>query len=544
MSRRLPMILVGCAAVILLSYAAWPLRKAWFTADDYSMIALVRHNTNPLWFFVADPFATYMYRPIGMLLWSVSVSVFGNSSLAHYGISVTLHAAVACALGFMVYQATRQSRIALCAGVLFAVNPGALKTAAWLSDRFDLLAALFCLLALIAAGKPASGRRNWWLIPVAATASAFSKETAFILLPLLGLRIWSLPGLTKRFAHKILAISALPFVWVLIAHRWLLADFESRYTATHLSGSALRGSTSWLAHWPDAIAGHPVADATSAFLGAAMLLVALGLCWLAFAHRVGRRWAVIAGILWSGPMVLQAPIWQEYVPHEDPLSSPYNYRFYYLAGLGFALALSLAASTLRRTPARTGSALCIVLLAIIWSATTARAEMKTWADSTGKAERRVVEAAGALASTLKPEAPCTVFFLGTSGESNLFQLVSDAAVKSALPEGHPGMRCVFVTERSPWFLITAETPRTDRVWQPFTARTNRAHLPMHAKSFGTLCIHHFDQLEPGLRVATPNPVLLHWEGNGFRRGLDLPGDAKAATDDQSTNGRVAHPQND
>ena len=95
------MILVGCAAAILLSYAAWPLRKAWFTADDYSMIALVRHNTNPLWFFVADPFATYMYRPIGMLLWSVSVSVFGNSSLAHYGISVTLHAAVACALGFI-----------------------------------------------------------------------------------------------------------------------------------------------------------------------------------------------------------------------------------------------------------------------------------------------------------------------------------------------------------------------------------------------------------------------------------------------------------
>lgn len=190
------------AALGGLIFAAWPLSEAGYFADDYTMLALVRHSENPLWFFVADPFFTYMYRPVGMSLWWISEASFGNLSVAHYVINLVLHAAVACGLGLLVHQATRQTRIAVGAGVLFALNPGTLKVATWLSARFDLLAGIFTLFALIAAGRAISGRGRWWEVLLLVTAAALSKEVTLLLLPLLALRIWNHPGLTRQLCVK------------------------------------------------------------------------------------------------------------------------------------------------------------------------------------------------------------------------------------------------------------------------------------------------------------------------------------------------------
>jgi hypothetical protein len=101
---------------------------------------------------------------------------------------------------------------------------------------------------------------------------------------------------------------------------------------------------------------------------------------------------------------------------------------------------------------------------------------------------------------------CIVQFLGVSTLHRTFGETSDLMVKAFLQKNSPAMRCVFLTERSPFLVITPVDTCDSKRWSP--------HLPIRlnigAKPFANLCYHFFDQADNAALLDHPNLVRFHW----------------------------------
>ena len=159
------------------------------------------------------------------------------------GANLAMFAVLACLAGVLGWAACRRAgmgwAVAMAGGVaatLFtAWHPAMAETAAWVSGRFDLMAALFFTggLALVASG--AKGR-VWWL-PACTALTILSKDAAmFLMLPLLAVSMadhaegWRVRVVS---AAGVLAVSAV----LLAARAWVLGDGFSN-PADHGEGAA------------------------------------------------------------------------------------------------------------------------------------------------------------------------------------------------------------------------------------------------------------------------------------------------------------------
>lgn len=513
---------------LALGLAVWPLRHAWFSTDDFTHLALVRQAANPLLFFVADPTSNYTYRPFGMLVWWLTGVLFGADAHGHYLFNVLLHLGVALALGHLIHRLTGKPALSWLAGGAFALHPGMLSVGIWSASRFDVLAALFCLLCLIRIERAADGRGRWLPVIAWAACAAFSKEISLVLLPALAVHLWTNPGSSPRARLCRIALAAAPFCLVLAAHQFLLASMETQLNLTRPFAGILRGALGWIESLPDAMAGRPLRIWPALSIGTLIIALLAALTILARDRRIDWRWALTAALLTFGPMFLQAPVFQLILTVAEPLSLPVNFRFYYLSGIGCLLALSLALAPLdvSAMARRATAALAILMLASF--ALRAHGAMSNWANGTGGEARRVVEAATEVARTFGADRPCTVFLLDVPNYILEFPIVSDAAIKSILPRGHPALGCIFVTERSPARNFTHGVACDDASWRPFVPRI-KGNAPVAARPFGGLCVHHFADLPAPLRDQAPQPRVLRWRDGAFKPerapGAEQPGRA-------------------
>ena len=203
-------LLVAVAALALIAFL--PALKNGFTHwDDNTYV-----TDNPLvaslsWGHIKTIFTTPhygVYVPLAMVSYALERAAFGPGPAAPHAVNVALHAAVA-ALAFWLFFLLlgRNGPAAFAAAALFAVHPLRVESVAWISERKDLLCALFFVWALLAYARGGeSGRRRllvrtWFLFLAALLSKPMALSLPFVLLAMDGLATGRISR--KAFREKI-----------------------------------------------------------------------------------------------------------------------------------------------------------------------------------------------------------------------------------------------------------------------------------------------------------------------------------------------------
>ena len=192
------------AAAALGAFAAVVPRSGW-VFDDH---VLIERNADLLhsdiWWraFMRDYYATSeapgesgYYRPVAVLCNAFDAQVGRARPAAAHVTNLVLHAAATLAVVPALAALGVPAVAAWCTALVFAVHPVHAESVAFVSGRVDVLATLFVLLAMGAAG---SRRRGAWIgVGVASLLAFLSKEITVVLPALLGL-VWWRQGRGRR----------------------------------------------------------------------------------------------------------------------------------------------------------------------------------------------------------------------------------------------------------------------------------------------------------------------------------------------------------
>ena len=341
-------------------------------------------------------------------------ALWGDAPAGYHLTNVLLHAAAAAALTLLASALAVSWPVGLLTGLLFALHPVQSEAVCAVSFRADLFAALFVLLALLAARRAHAGRPVAWTAAAAGffALALLSKENAVVLpaLALLADRLTPPPRASaRRTAAQLMAFTLVLAAYA--AFRVPRGSYESlaprvaspasavpaapNRRTVHIDPSPppwkaalptrtarMRGMLSVfldyarLIVWPSGLQADrsPVLDSSRlnirAMGGAA---VALGLLLGAFGLR-RRAPAASLGLVWF--LVALTPV-SGLVPIHNIIAE----RYLYLPMAGAALAAAAAFATVARRTRRPGLALALagVALTVAAGATTAR-RIPAWRD--------------------------------------------------------------------------------------------------------------------------------------------------------------------
>ena len=324
----------------------------------------------------------YNWHPLTWLAHMADAELYGLNPAGHHLSSLLLHAANAILLFFVLRRATGHGPAALAAAALWAVHPLRAESVVWISERKDVLAAFFGLLALLAYVRGPRPGRTFWV--AAAFAASLLAKPAWVTLPclLLLLDAWPLGRWPREPAWK-LVLEKAPL--------WLLAAGSCAMTlAAQSAGGAVKSFAALPAGarlanaataavqylralvWPTDLAVYypfPAGGASAAAVaGAAVLLLALTALAVVFARRapwglVGWLWFLGALVPMIGLVQVGGQAWAD--------------RYSYLPHIGLALALAggLAKIADRRVwPVAAG----LGVAGLVWLA---RAQTAVWRDT-------------------------------------------------------------------------------------------------------------------------------------------------------------------
>lgn len=465
--------------VIATAAAYWPALRSCFVTDDFFLLVIARHTGDPLSLFLHSHFpGSFFYRPMGMTLWWLSAALFDNAPKPHYVLNLCLHAGVACALWRLLVVWTQARVPALLCALAFALHPIAIGTSLWLADRFDLLSALFALLAMTAAWNFAGHGRRGSLVATLAFAAlaALAKEIGFsVFVPIVLIWAWPLAASTPVFwsRQRRAAGLAVVFALLLLAWRhWLIGDVGTRAVLgdTPLSQEILDGFRKWgvnLVVYTTEIARSRITFMIEAAAG----LLFLALLGIGLARAGARRHERIALFAATGlvlaTILLQAPVLRTLPPSFDvPADAQViatGARMFYLSLLGLIAFIGVLWGIAARTFAASRWARSLTIAAAVSC-------FLPWAvDAHGlaRAYRRESLPATQLAQTTLAAVTripaigerCQVHFLGVEkalspAQELAFSMQIDAAIKAlASPAQAYLQTCRFQTDRTPWFYV-------------------------------------------------------------------------------------------
>jgi len=223
--RFVALSLIVIWAVVMIAYA--PGLSDPFLFDDYTHLSNSATQSWGAMFgnaFSAHPTAgDFSFRPLGYITYWLDYRWAGFESLRWHLWNVLVHAANSI-LVFVLARQLKLSRVAsIFAGLLFAVHASHAEVTGWMAARFDLLAFLFSLLALIALIQFVDYRKPVWLaLMVLATLLALlSKEAAFSL-PLMALCLIPFRRIAARSIVKLSGMMAAICSIVFIYRGWVL----------------------------------------------------------------------------------------------------------------------------------------------------------------------------------------------------------------------------------------------------------------------------------------------------------------------------------
>lgn len=214
--------LIAVTLIVFSSVASHP----FITLDDHDYVVrneVVQRGLNGAG--IAWAFTTFHaanWHPVTWLSHMLDVSLFELRPGAHLLMNVFLHALAAAALFAALHALTGHPGRSVAVALFFAIHPLAVQSAAWVSERKNVLCALFWFLALWAYARYARSRgsRDYLLVVLFFALSLLSKPMA-VTFPAALLLIDYWPLRRFRIAEKIplFVLSAISSLVTLQAQR-------------------------------------------------------------------------------------------------------------------------------------------------------------------------------------------------------------------------------------------------------------------------------------------------------------------------------------
>jgi hypothetical protein len=276
----LPMVLIAC----MIGVAFWRASRISFLSDDYVLVSLAQDFTGNYRAMFTHGGGDGFFRPLGYLSLAWTSTWAGLDPDRWHRVALLLHLANSL-LVYVLAGAIGLSRgSSWFASALFAWSGANPEAVVWIAGRFDLLAAFFGLIALVAFIKLwEESSWRWGMLALASLGAAMlSKESAYgiplAMLVYVAGRRPAPPGRTRYLAPFFLLAA------VMFGYRWMLQGGIGGYLDP-------RGR-------PQALSLHPV-----------LMIEALGLrLWAVLFFPVNweiptGRWLGIATMLYAGVWV-------------------------------------------------------------------------------------------------------------------------------------------------------------------------------------------------------------------------------------------------
>lgn len=202
-------------AVLIALVALYPAGRVGLLSDDFILVSQAQSFTlSTLVPLFTSAGGDGFFRPLGYLSFDLNALTGG-----WHWVSLGIHAANAGLVALLAARLGGSGLVAFLAGTLFALHGTHLEAAVWIAGRFDLLAVLFALGALLLFGRNTAGALACTL------AALWSKEAAFVLPGLVSLLAWH-EGKAQRTTLPYWTLTGAAFLY-----RWVLLGGIGGYTA-------------------------------------------------------------------------------------------------------------------------------------------------------------------------------------------------------------------------------------------------------------------------------------------------------------------------
>jgi hypothetical protein len=460
--------LAGVCLAAIWCYA--PALHAYFMQDDFLLLALARMVHQPLQVFYHDHFpGSLFFRPLGIFIWWLTTAAFERAPYGQYAANLALHLGVVFALYTLLQRLRRDAPLNAAWTAAFAVHPVAIGTALWLSDRFDLIATAFSLVALSAAiayvQRPRAGAMAavlvFLLLAFAGKEIAIVGALAACALIALPNRDWPLTPMQRWPA--VAAILLLVCAWLVYRAALMTNPQNSLLHADSLVATFAKGIALWFRVGYDYFVVDPRQAAWMTALqalGAVPIVLAI-IVTARDGNPPSRAYGLVAAIaillLLPGPT--QAPVVSIFVSAVGAARGWFymaiESRLYHisLAGLIAALML-LTTQAVSAAPDRRFSRVdCLVAagLALMMAAwiPASHALAHDYASHTREQVGPLQAAHTAIARLDLPSGRCQIYLLDATSLWG-FADSGDATIKATAPDLGRLEHCLVLTERTPW----------------------------------------------------------------------------------------------
>jgi len=333
------------------------------------------------------------WHPLTWLSHMLDVELFGEHAGGHHASSVLLHGCNAVLCFLALRALTGRLGLAAAVALLFAVHPLRVESVAWISERKDVLSALFFfLLLLVHARRVRTGGAGLYALELLCLTLGLLAKPMLVSVPLvlLALDVWVLDR--ARLGARRLVLETLPFALLALASALLtvyaqraggaLNTLEFLPLEARLANAPL-ALWSYLAHlaWPAELAYfYPhralVVSEPEAWNAAALAALCGVLALIAAGVGLRRRAPLAtAGLAWF--LVMLLPVIGIVQVGEQALAD----RYTYLPTVGLTLALLALVAPALTTAARARAGTLVLALAASALAARTLRQVQSWESS-------------------------------------------------------------------------------------------------------------------------------------------------------------------
>lgn len=481
--------------------ALTPALGAGFHPEDFGWLAIARRVDSPLWFFTDNLPLNYFYRPLGLSFWWLCTKLLGTDAFGHHLVDAAVHGLNAALLARFASRSSGRPALAWMAGLVFATLPATTATAAWMSDRFDLLALCFSLAALLAGEQVRSGRGSRLRVGALLLLALLAKEIAYVTAAVLLVRLLVERRRGARIDTRDWLCVALPAAVALGLRALTVPSLAATLDIDDLATSAWRGSLAWWQRAPAALIGFTDTGVLPSAIG--LLAIAIALTGSIRAGLGSTPKAVNTRLVVTGlgflllPALVQWPI--TYLVLVDDRSTAFaeNLRFYYFAGAGFALLVSTAYATGPSQVLRASTWLVVVLACAAGFWLSHRLAMD-WRQRWRASSEAALRLGTALAARDFP--PGCRIGLAAADAAPIFRQHADTIVKAVAATTASVQNCVIFAGTNPALSLLPATQCAAAQWPGLVVR-EYAGQPLLGR-YGNLCLVQFS-VESLDRLGTP-----------------------------------------